>query len=201
MADVINCESCPYFVKGASGGECRVRPPEAREGRSFPQVRLDDWCGMHPQIDQLLARSKRKRVRRPEPEVVRVIDRDSLIDGTYDAMDPKELGANEAVLKGLMAVLGKTQGDKVFALSKRRRSAMKQAFVDGVVPSQIAKAFEGWQLDPTGWWNGEARGEDAKRPDPLTCLKHVEKFQEFWETHEGALRDAQQEEEVPWLLT
>ena len=57
------CDGCPYFVSLAqrqseAHGECRAHPPVAlpREGggvgTSFPVVKEDDGCGMHPGFRQ-----------------------------------------------------------------------------------------------------------------------------------------------------
>lgn len=46
MEKKIKCEDCCYFcVNSKSELECRLNPPQYYEGRTFPIVKKNLWCG------------------------------------------------------------------------------------------------------------------------------------------------------------
>lgn len=163
-----NCETCAWFCPGARP-ECMYNPPTPH---GYPQVKPERHCHHHTEISQIIAKRSRKR-KAAAAETESFAKRDDLVGGEYDHVEP-----SEHVLRGLMEVLGRTQGMKVYGLSKKRRDVVLEAIREHSV-STYAKACEGWQHIP--YWSGSERGQEAKNPDPIKVAQHIEKFCDAWE--------------------
>jgi|GEM_PF-6441095 len=190
------CRSCKYL----SGTECRRHPPafNMAQGRAFPVVRDDDWCGEHKlerKAPELPIQPKKPAWPGARPDDA--VPTASLLKGKYDGH--LEDHHRRRVIAGLLECLSEAiSGDRGrLAWTKTNLEPLRQALDSRMTPSYIAKACYGWLYDPSGWWNGKLEGERSKDPSTKLVVKHAIKFHRWYE--EQTMHDGTKEERPAWL--